>query len=172
MKYLAFAAALMIGGSAFAQASDMQEPSTTEPQTEAPAEGPMDQSAPADTTGQAPAGTMDQSAPADTSSQPMSSDPGTGAASGQSMSSSGSGGMAPSGNSRPERDARGIPVVSNAAEAPSGANQAPPAGSSAVPAPNQQAVFAPRPAAGEYPPCSRGQTDGCTQTYERGRSPQ
>jgi hypothetical protein len=33
---------------------------------------------------------------------------------------------------------------------------------------NQQGAFASRPAAGEYPPCSRTVTDGCTQTYERG----
>lgn len=73
-------------------------------------------------------------------------------------------------SSAPERDARGIPVVSNPAEAPAGANQAPPPGA-AVPAPNQQAVFATKPAAGEYPVCSRTVTDGCVQSYERGRQP-
>ncbi len=70
----------------------------------------------------------------------------------------------------PERDARGIPVVSSPAEAPAGANQAPPPGA-AVPAPNQQAVFAAKPAAADYPACSRTVTDGCVQSYERGRSP-
>lgn len=70
----------------------------------------------------------------------------------------------------PERDARGIPVVSSPASAPAGANQAPPSGPVVV-APNQQAVFASKPAAGEAPPCSKTVTDGCTQTYERGRAP-
>jgi hypothetical protein len=72
-----------------------------------------------------------------------------------------------------ERDARGIPVVSDSANVPTGANQPLPAGHTGpvVPAPNQAQVFAPRPATGTYPPCTRGQTDRCTQTYERGRSP-
>jgi hypothetical protein len=73
-------------------------------------------------------------------------------------------------NSNPERDARGIPVVSAPATAPAGYNQpphtmapgeaAPPAG----PAPTQGA-------SGPLPPCSRTVTDRCTQTYERGRRP-
>lgn len=79
---------------------------------------------------------------------------------------------APPAGGTPERDARGIPVVSNPASAPAGANQAPPAGAAqVVPAPNQQAVFATKPSAGEAPPCSRTVTDSCTQTYERGRKP-
>lgn len=72
------------------------------------------------------------------------------------------------GNSAPERDARGIPVVSDPATAPAGANQAPPAGAQAVPAPNQQQVFSTQPATEEYPACSRTVTDNCVQAYERG----
>jgi hypothetical protein len=71
------------------------------------------------------------------------------------------------GNASPERDARGIPVVSDPATTPAGANQAAPTGP-ATPAPNQAAAFAPQPAAGEAPPCSRTVTDHCTQTYEGG----
>jgi len=72
-------------------------------------------------------------------------------------------------NSSPERDARGVPVVSSPATAPAGANQPVPAGATqVVPAPNQQQVFAPQPAQGEAPPCTREVTDNCTQTYERG----
>lgn len=69
-----------------------------------------------------------------------------------------------------ERDARGIPVVSDQAEAPSGANQpvSVPAGAQVVPSPNQRAVFATRTAAGEFPPCNAERTDRCVQTYERG----
>jgi len=74
------------------------------------------------------------------------------------------------GNSAPERDARGVPVISDPATAPAGTNAAPPpAGTRAVPAPNQAAAFATQPATGEKPPCSRTVTDNCTQTYEVGR---
>jgi len=71
------------------------------------------------------------------------------------------------GNSAPERDARGIAVVSDPATAPAGANAPAPTGP-AVPAPNQAAAFATQPSTGEKPPCSRTVTDNCTQTYERG----
>ena len=73
-------------------------------------------------------------------------------------------------NAAPERDARGIPVVSDAAQVPAGANEAAPIAPGAVftPNPNQQSVFAPRPAAETYPACSRTVTDNCVQTYERG----
>jgi Flp pilus assembly protein TadG len=73
------------------------------------------------------------------------------------------------GNSAPERDSRGIVVVSDPATAPAGANQAPPPGSGpVVPNPNQAQAFATQPSTGEKPPCSRTVTDNCTQTYERG----
>lgn len=80
--------------------------------------------------------------------------------------------VAPS-NSAPERDARGIPVVSDPAEVPAGANQtaAIPPGAVFQPNPNQGQVFTPRPATEEYPACSRTVTDNCVQSYERGRSP-
>jgi hypothetical protein len=75
-----------------------------------------------------------------------------------------------SSGSTPERDARGIPVISAPATAPAGANQGVPAtpGGQVVPAPNQQQVFATQPSSKEYPPCTRDMTDGCVQTYERG----
>lgn len=78
--------------------------------------------------------------------------------------------VAPS-NSAPERDARGIPVVSDPATAPAGTNQAPPPGTGpVVPNPNQAAAFATQPASGEAPPpCSRTVTDNCIQAYEVGR---
>jgi hypothetical protein len=66
-------------------------------------------------------------------------------------------------NGTPERDARGIPVVSADAMAPGGWNQGPhEAGTGTAPS------TAPMPAAGDLPPCSRTVTDRCTQTYERG----
>jgi hypothetical protein len=70
------------------------------------------------------------------------------------------------GNTAPERDARGVPVVSDPATAPAGTNAPAPTGR-AVPAPNQAAAFATQPSTGEKPPCSRTVTDNCTQTYER-----
>jgi len=72
-----------------------------------------------------------------------------------------------------QRDARGIPVVNEEPNVPPGVNQRvdAPAGTTFQYAPNQQAMFATRPATATYPPCARGQTDRCTQTYERGRRP-
>ena len=66
-----------------------------------------------------------------------------------------------------ERDARGIPVMSEEATAPEGTNQTVPAtpGAQVVVA-NPSTYFATRPATSAYPPCARGQTDRCTQTYE------
>ena len=59
----------------------------------------------------------------------------------------------------PERDARGIPVVSQAPNVPDGVNQTPnvPPGAR-VELANPSTVFATRPATSEYPPCTRGQT--------------
>jgi hypothetical protein len=77
------------------------------------------------------------------------------------------------GNNAPERDARGIPVVSAPATAPAGANvavQVQP-GAQVVPAPNQTAVFSTQASTKTYPPCTKDVTDGCVQTYERGRAP-
>ncbi len=71
-------------------------------------------------------------------------------------------------NSAPERDARGIAVISAPATAPAGYNQ----GAQTVPAGTPPpTVAAPTPtAAGPLPPCTRTVTDRCTQTYERGRA--
>jgi hypothetical protein len=71
-------------------------------------------------------------------------------------------------NSAPERDARGIAVVSDPASAPAGYNQPPQTVPAGTPAPT---VAAPTPtSAGPLPPCTRTVTDRCTQTYERGRA--
>lgn len=71
-------------------------------------------------------------------------------------------------NSAPERDARGIPVISDPATAPAGYNQPPQMVPAGTPAPT---VAPPTPtSAGPLPPCTRTVTDRCTQTYERGRA--
>jgi hypothetical protein len=72
------------------------------------------------------------------------------------------------GNTSPETDARGIPVVSAPAEAPAGYNQPAQQVPAGTPMPT---VARPTPtAAGALPPCTRTVTDRCTQTYERGRA--
>jgi hypothetical protein len=78
------------------------------------------------------------------------------------------GGTVAAGNTAPELDARGIPVVSADASAPAGYNQPPQTFAAGTPPPT---VAAPTPtAAGPMPPCTRTVTDHCTQTYERGRT--
>lgn len=86
-----------------------------------------------------------------------------------------SGGMATAGsvqapgNQAPERDARGIPVVSAEAVAPGGYNQPAQVGPAGTVTPAQPVTS--MPPAGDMPPCTRKVTDHCTQTYERGRAP-
>ena len=70
-------------------------------------------------------------------------------------------------NANPERDARGIPVISDAAVAPPGFNNPPGMGGPLVDASQPAAQM---PATQSYPPCTRTVTDHCVQTYERGRS--
>ena len=125
----------------------------------------------AETTTTTSTDSMDQNASTGTGTM---STTGTGTTTGDtsmqgSMSSGGSMGgttVAP-GNAAPERDARGIAVVSDAAMAPPGANAGPQVGTSA---PNPSAVFATQPSSKEYKACTRTVTDGCVQTYERGRA--
>lgn len=78
--------------------------------------------------------------------------------------------VAPS-NASPKRDARGIPVISDAAMAPAGANEAVvvPPGAQVIPNPNQAAAFQTQASTDSYPACSRTVTDNCVQTYERHR---
>jgi hypothetical protein len=73
------------------------------------------------------------------------------------------------GNTAPERDARGIAVISDAAIAPPGFNQAPgiptAMGGPFVEAPLN--ALATQPATETYPACTASVTDNCVQTYER-----
>ena len=71
-------------------------------------------------------------------------------------------------NANPERDARGIPVISDPASVPAGFNAPPGMGGPMVDASSPPA---PQPATEDYPACSRTVTDNCVQTYERGRRP-
>jgi hypothetical protein len=67
-------------------------------------------------------------------------------------------------NSAPERDARGIPVVSDPAEVPAGFNQPAQVGGTGVDPAARPAPQAPNET---YVACSRTVTDNCVQTYER-----
>ena len=71
-------------------------------------------------------------------------------------------------NSNPERDARGIPVISDPANVPAGWNSQPGVGGPMVDA---SAPAPTMPSTDSYPPCTREVTDNCVQTYERGRKP-
>jgi hypothetical protein len=78
--------------------------------------------------------------------------------------------VAPS-NANPERDARGIPVISDPATAPAGFNQAPGMNGMGGPLVDASSPPATQPSDASYPACTRTVTDNCLQTYERGRSP-
>ncbi|MET1110152.1 MAG: hypothetical protein ABWX67_01350 [Allosphingosinicella sp.] len=71
------------------------------------------------------------------------------------------------GNSNPERDARGIAVVSAAAIVPAGWNGT--AAGAAMGGPELDAVTGETIAPESYPACTATVTDKCLQTYERGR---
>ena len=73
----------------------------------------------------------------------------------------------PSESLAPERDARGIPVVSQEPNVPAGVNQPVPDGVRITFTLNQSQYLQMRAATVSYPPCSRGQTDRCVQSYER-----
>lgn len=69
------------------------------------------------------------------------------------------------GNTNPERDARGIPVISEAAVVPSGWNGM---SGAAVGGPLVDPATGEAGADADYPACSRTVTDNCVQRYERG----
>lgn len=71
------------------------------------------------------------------------------------------------GNSNPERDARGIAVISAAAVVPAGWNGT--AVGAAMGGPELDAVTGETIAPDSYPACTAAVTDKCLQTYERGR---
>ncbi|HEX8655853.1 MAG TPA: hypothetical protein VF693_11605 [Allosphingosinicella sp.] len=139
MKTVLFGAALLLGTAAIAQppADDTTDDTT------------MTTTSTTDTT-------TEMSQPASTTTTTNTTMPATG-------TSSGGGTVAP-GNTNPETDARGIPVISAPAVAPQGWNGNGPPAPAGGPAPSMGAAT-------DLPPCSRTVTDRCVQTYERGRAP-
>lgn len=69
-------------------------------------------------------------------------------------------------NANPERDARGIAVISAAAVAPAGWNGVP---AGAMGGPELDPATGEATAPESYPACTATVTDRCLQTYERGR---
>jgi len=68
-------------------------------------------------------------------------------------------------NANPQRDARGIAVISAAAVAPAGWNGIP---ASAIGGPELDPATGEAAGAESYPACTASVTDRCLQTYERG----
>ena len=159
MKAAAFTIALLLSGTAIAQTN-----------TDADSVSP-DTSVSMDTTSTSTTTSMDT----------MATDTGVtdSATAAESWSNTGSttmaSNMAPAGgqivepgNQNPERDARGIRVISLAAVVPAGYNGTM-AGNTGMGGPLLDASGQPVSASGDLPACSRTITDRCVQTYERGR---
>jgi hypothetical protein len=90
---------------------------------------------------------------------------GTATASGDTFAATGQ--VALPSNASPERDARGIAVISDPAEIPAGWNGT--AAGAAMGGPDLDPVTGEAAAPDVYPACTATVTDNCLQTYERGR---
>ena len=160
MRTAAFAIALLISGAAIAQTTTTQ---TTQPDVDVDAD-----------VGVQPDGELDVDADVDvgtktTTSTTTHGSHGTHATHGnQAMGTTmAGGGLVQPGNSDPELDARGIPVISAPAVAPTGWNGA---GGAAVGGPLVEAAGQTSLGAdASYPACTSTVTDNCVQAYERGR---
>lgn len=169
MRTTAFAIALLIGGAAVAQTTTVQ--TTTQPDVDVDADvgiqpdGDLDVDADVDldtkttttTTTATPHGTMTHSTTTD----------GTATHTMAATTTPASGAVVQPGNAAPERDARGIAVISDPAAVPAGFNGVSGAsvGGPLVDPATGQAVGA----EASYPACTATVTDNCVQTYERGR---
>ena len=67
-------------------------------------------------------------------------------------------------NAEPERDSRGVKVISDPATTPRGANE--PLGSQSGASRDPRVVFATQASDEEYPVCSKTVTDNCVQVWE------
>lgn len=150
MKTIFFAAALSVSGIALAQTSMDPQSTTPAPTDPMPADQmATGQTGSEDATGQMPTPGAPSVDPGMTSPSGVTTDDGT---------------MPGDGVTQQGTDPNGMGV------APPTANQPwPNTGAGTVPAANQSDAFTPRAADAEYPACSKTVTDGCVQTYERGR---
>lgn len=162
MKTTAFAIALLIGGAAIAQTTTVQ--TTTQPDVDVDAD-----------LGVQPDGDLDVDADVDvdtktttttTTTHDMSTH-GTATHTMAATTTPASGPVVQPSNAAPERDARGIAVISDPAAVPTGFNgvSGTPVGGPLVDPATGQAVGAEV----SYPACTATVTDNCVQTYERGR---
>lgn len=153
MKTILFAAVLSVSGIALAQTTTDPQSTTPAPTDPMPVDG-TDQMA----TGQT--GTEDATGQTPTPGAPMV-DPGMTTPSGVTTDD---GTMPGDGMTQQGTDPNSMGVAPPMANQPWSNT-----GAGTVPAANQSEAFTPRPAGTEYPACSRTVTDGCVQTYERGR---
>jgi hypothetical protein len=171
MKKAAFVIALLVSGAAIAQATEQEavDPGTDAASTTDPAAS--DTSVPADdsaveSTASEPTAATDPAASADATA---TAEPSTAAAPTQIAQVPAADPVVQPGNNNPERDARGIAVISAAAMVPAGFNgvTGPAVGGPLLDPVTEQPVAD---TDASYPACSATVTDNCTQTYERGRA--
>jgi hypothetical protein len=159
MKTAALAIALLMGGAAIAQTSTQP---TTQPDVDVDADvgvqpdGDLDVDADVDVGTKTTSATTGATSDSMTPSTSMASDIGAG------------GHIVQPSNAAPERDARGIAVISDPAVSPPGWNGAAGTGMGG-PLMDPATGTAMNPADASYPACSATVTDNCVQTYERGR---
>jgi uncharacterized protein YpuA (DUF1002 family) len=156
MKTTALAIALLMSGAAIAQTTT-QTTTTTQPELDIDADVDVQ-----------PDGDLDLDADVDVDNEVVTTThkttthkTATHATTTHSMPmAAASGAIVQPSNSNPERDARGIAVISDPAVVPAGFNGTTNAGMGGPVEGNE----------GSYPACSRTVTDNCIQTYEVGRS--
>jgi hypothetical protein len=173
MRSTALAIALLMSGAAFAQSSNTTTTTTTQTQPDVDVDADV---------GVQPDGDLDVDADVDVDTKTTTTTTTTGTTttgtdtagthtshSGTThttMASAGGQVVAPS-NANPERDARGIPVISDPAVAPAGWNGG--AGTGMGGPLVDARTGAAMGAEASHPPCSKTVTDNCVQTYEGGR---
>jgi hypothetical protein len=171
MKRAAFVIALLVSGAAIAQTTeqDSVDPASDAATTSDPAAS--DTSVPAedsvaDSTATEPTAATD---PAATAEATPAAEPSTAPMPTQVAQAPAGDPVVQPGNMNPERDARGIAVISAEAMVPAGFNgvTGPAVGGPLLDPASGQPVAD---ADASYPACSATVTDNCVQTYERGRA--
>jgi hypothetical protein len=171
MKRAAFVIALLVSGAAIAQTSEQDaiDPGSDSVSTSDPAASdtsvPADDSA-VDSNVSEPAAATEPAASAEATA---TAEPSAAPAPTQIAQAPAGEPVVQPGNNAPERDARGIAVISAAAMVPPGFNgvTGPAVGGPLLDPATAESVTD---ADASYPACSATVTDNCTQTYERGRA--
>lgn len=163
MKTTAFAIALLIGGAAIAQTTTVQ--TTTQPDVDVDADLGVQPDGDLDVDADVDVGTKTTTTTT-TTTHDMTTH-GTATHTMAATTTPASGPVVQPSNAAPERDARGIAVISAAAAVPAGWNgvSGTSMGGPLVDPATGQAVGA----EAAYPACTATVTDNCVQTYERGK---